>query len=213
VSKKLTAIFLAATFFSGLAIAQEKATDQKVEKKMEAKNPIVEIQTNHGNFYLEVFEKETPIHAKNFLSKVDAGKYDGLTFHRIAKKQDGSPFVIQGGDPSGTGSGSMGDERLADEKSPYPEIKGTVAMARSPMGASNCQFYINMGDNTFLDRQNFSTFAKVVKGMDVVDEISGVKTGPGDKPLEPVVMTKLKRVDKVPSPAKVTEIKDKPTQK
>jgi cyclophilin family peptidyl-prolyl cis-trans isomerase len=213
VFKKLAAVFLAATMFGGLAIGQEKATEQKAEKKMESKNPIVEIQTNHGNIYLEVFEKETPIHARNFLSKVDAGKYDSLTFHRIAKKQDGSPFVIQGGDPTGTGSGSMGEERLADEKSPYPEVRGTVAMARSQLGASNCQFYINMADNTFLDRQNFSAFAKVVKGIDVAEKIMQVQTGPNDRPTEPVVMLKLKRVDSVPSGERAKQVKDSPKQK
>jgi peptidyl-prolyl cis-trans isomerase B (cyclophilin B) len=199
-----------------LAIAQEQATQQqpKAEKKMETKNPIVEIKTNHGSIYLEVFEKETPIHAGNFLSKVDAGKYDSITFHRIAKNRNGDPFVIQGGDPTGTGSGSMGEERLADEKSPYPEVRGTVAMARSPAGASNCQFYINMGDNTFLDKQNFSAFAKVVKGMDVADKIMQVKIDENDRPLEAVVMTKLQRVDKVPAESsKAATAKEAPQQK
>ncbi len=162
-------------------------------KKVE-KNPIVEIQTNHGDIYLEVFLKETPIHAGNFLSKVDAGKYDSLTFHRVV-----AGFVIQGGDPTGSGSGSMGDDRLADEKSPYPQAPYTVAMARSGLGASNCQFYINLKDNSFLDKQKFSSFAKVISGMDVVDKIGQVKVGVNDKPLEPVIMKKLRLVDMVPA--------------
>jgi peptidyl-prolyl cis-trans isomerase B (cyclophilin B) len=192
-------------FIAGLVSAQEKAAiEKKAEKKMEVKNPIVEIQTNHGNIYFEVFEKEAPIHSKNFLDKVKAGMYDSLTFHRIVPG-----FVIQGGDPTGTGSGSMGDERLADEKGPTtPQVRTTVAMARSSAGASNCQFYINLKDNSgppaYLDRQGFSAFAKVVKGMDVVDEISGVKTGPGDKPLDPVVMVKLTVLEKVPASAEKT---------
>jgi cyclophilin family peptidyl-prolyl cis-trans isomerase len=206
VFKKLTAVFIAATMFGGLAIAQEKATEQKAEKKMEAQNQIVEIQTNLGNFYLEILQKEAPIHAKNFLDKVDAGKYNELTFHRIV-----SGFVIQGGDPTGSGSGSMGPDRLVDETSKTPpQVRATVAMARSSAGASNCQFYINLGDNSRLDKQGFTSFAKVVKGMDVVDKISGVKTGPGDKPLEPVIMKKLLRVDSVPSGEQAKQAKDTP---
>lgn len=189
--KRLTIAVLSGALALGMAHAQEKATEKKVEKPM--KNPIVEMKTNYGNIYLEVFEKETPIHAKNFLEKVAAGKYDSLTFHRIV-----AGFVIQGGDPTGTGMGSMGDDRLADEKSPYPEVRGTVAMARSSAGASNCQFYINLKDNTPLDSRGFSAFAKVVQGMDVVDKIAAVQIGENDKPLQPVVMTKLLTVEKIP---------------
>ena len=198
--KKILTIAVSASLMSGIGIAQEK--EKAVEKpKAEVKNPIVEIQTNHGNIYLEVFEKETPMHAKNFLTKVDTHKYDGLTFHRVVKD-----FVIQGGDPTGSGSGSMGEDRLVDETSPYPQAGGTVAMARSQAGASNCQFYINLKDNSFLDKQKFSSFAKVVGGMDVVDKIANVAVGPNDKPNDKVVMTKLTRVEKVPAaPAPKTE--------
>lgn len=182
--------FMSVALVAGLSFAQEEK--EKVEEQPE-KNPIVKIQTNHGDIYLEVFLNETPIHAQNFLSKVDEGKYDSLIFHRIVKG-----FVIQGGDPTGTGSGSMGPERLADEKSPFPQIPGTVAMARSGAGASNCQFYINLRDNTSLDKQKFSAFAKVVEGMDVVKTIENVETGAGDKPVSDVVMIKLERVEKIP---------------
>jgi len=197
--RKITAMILPVLLVAGVVFAQEKAVEQtpktpeKMPEKAPVKNPFVEVKTNMGTFYLEVFQNETPIHAKNFLSKVDAGKYDSLTFHRIVPG-----FVIQGGDPTGTGSGSMGPERLPDEKSPYPEVRGTVAMARSAAGASNCQFYINLKDNLGLDKQGFSAFAKVVQGMDVVDKIAKVKTGPNDRPLEPVVMLKVRRVDKLP---------------
>ena len=188
--RKLIAIALPVALLAGIGLAQEKM-EKPVEKT--AKNPIVKIETNHGDIYLEVFLNETPVHAQNFLTKVDERKYDSLTFHRVV-----NGFVIQGGDPTGKGSGSMGPDRLADEKSPYPQVPGTVAMARSGAGASNCQFYINLKDNSFLDAQKFSSFAKVVGGMDVVNEIALVKVGAGDKPIEAVIMTKLSRVDKVP---------------
>jgi peptidyl-prolyl cis-trans isomerase B (cyclophilin B) len=187
--KKLVLLILPLCLIAGYSIAQE---EKEGEKMTPEKNPIVKIDTNHGDIYLEVFLKETPIHAQNFLTKVKEGKYDSLTFHRVVKG-----FVIQGGDPTGTGMGSMGTERLPDEESPYPQVEGTVAMARSPQGASNCQFYINLKDNTFLDKQKFSSFAKVVKGMDVVHEIGNVKTK-DDKPVEPVIMENLSVVESVP---------------
>lgn len=193
--KRLVLLFLPLCLITGICIAQEKAEGEKMTPE---KNPIVKIETNHGDIYLEVFLKETPIHAQNFLDKVDEGKYDSLTFHRVVKG-----FVIQGGDPTGTGSGSMGGERLPDEESPAPpEIRGTVAMARSRAGASNCQFYINLRDNTGLDQQGFTSFAKVIRGMDVVDEIGNVETtGPPNartSPVEPVYMYKLYRVENLP---------------
>jgi cyclophilin family peptidyl-prolyl cis-trans isomerase len=196
--RRLIAVALSLAFVTGLAFAQEKTaqTEKKVEKKMEKKNQIVEMQTNYGNIYLEVLQKETPLHAANFLAKVDAHKYDSLTFHRVVPG-----FVIQGGDPTGSGSGNMGHESMPDEKSPAPpEIRGTVAMARSGLGASDCQFFINLQDNTRLDGMKFTTFAKVVKGMDVVDKITAVKLN-GESPVQPVIMTKVQRVDKIPTTA------------
>lgn len=187
--KRFVVLLLPLCLIAGYSVAQEETEGEEMAPEQ---NPIVKIETNQGDFYFEVFLKETPIHAQNFLSKVDEGKYDSLTFHRVVKD-----FVIQGGDPTGTGSGSMGTERLADEKSPYPQIEGTVAMARSPAGASNCQFYVNLKDNSFLDKQKFSAFAKVAHGMDVVHKIGKVETQ-SDKPLEPVIMKKLYRVENLP---------------
>ena len=189
--RKLIAIILPVILLTGIGFAEE-GTEKSVEKT--EKNPIVKMETNHGDIYFEVFLNETPVHAANFLSKVDEGKYDSLMFHRVVKG-----FVIQGGDPTGKGSGSMGPERLADEKSPYPQLPGTVAMARSGAGASNCQFYINLRDNTSLDRQKFSSFAKVIHGMDIVNKIALVKVGAGDKPVEAVIMTKLTQVEEIPA--------------
>lgn len=190
--RKLIAIALPVILLTGIGFAEE-GTEKGVEKT--EKNPIVKMETNHGDIYFEVFLNETPVHAENFLSKVDEGKYDSLTFHRVVKG-----FVIQGGDPTGKGNGSMGPERLADEESPYPQITGTVAMARAGASASNCQFYINLQDNTRLDGMDFSSFAKVIHGMDVVNKIGLVETaGPRkETPVEKVIMTKLSRVEELP---------------
>jgi len=155
-----------------------------------AGNPIVIIKTNMGDITLEVFEKETPIHAKNFLDRVDKKLYDGTIFHRVVKG-----FVIQGGDPTGTGMGAPDEPKLADEVSPYSNIRPYISMARSSAGASASQFYINLKDNSFLDKQKFSPFAKVIGGMDVVDRIANVAVNnPQEtRPIEPVTMIKVYR--------------------
>jgi peptidylprolyl isomerase len=154
----------------------------------EAGNPIVVIQTNMGDITLEVFEKETPVHAKNFLDRVDNKLYNGIIFHRVVKG-----FVIQGGDPTGTGMGAPDEPKLADEVSPFSNIRPYVTMARSQAGASASQFYVNLKDNSFLDKQKFSPFAKVVEGMEIVDKIGLVPVGAGDKPNDPVTMIKVYR--------------------
>ncbi len=152
-----------------------------------AGNPIVVIQTNMGDITLEVYEKETPIHAKNFLDRVDKGLYNGVIFHRVIPK-----FVIQGGDPTGTGYGAPNETSIPDEKSPYSNTRSYVSMARG-QGASPSQFFINIGDNSRLDTQKFSVFAKVISGMDVVDQISLVPRDGKDKPNSPVTMLKVFR--------------------
>jgi cyclophilin family peptidyl-prolyl cis-trans isomerase len=154
------------------------------------KNPMVVIQTNMGDFTLEVFLKDTPVHAKNFLERVDKGLYNGIIFHRVVKG-----FVIQGGDPTGTGMGAPNEPKLADEESPYSNIRCFVTMARGGTGASASQFYVNLKDNSFLDKQKFSPFAKVVEGMDVVDKIANVPVNntQENRPVEPVTMLKVFR--------------------
>lgn len=153
-----------------------------------SQNPVVVIETNHGNFEVELFMKESPITAKNFLNLVNKGFYNGLTFHRIVPN-----FVIQGGDPSGDGSGGPG-YTIPDEKSTKKEYRGTLAMARTPEpNSAGSQFFVNLKDNLRLDDAGFTAFAKVVKGMDVVDKIGKLKNSgqPDNKALEKVVMSKV----------------------
>ncbi|OGC77269.1 MAG: hypothetical protein A2145_04085 [candidate division Zixibacteria bacterium RBG_16_40_9] len=131
--------------------------------------------------------KESPITAKNFLELVNKGFYNGLTFHRIVPD-----FVIQGGDPKGDGSGGPG-YTIQDEKSAQRQVRGTLGMAKSGPNTAGSQFYVNLKDNLRLDDVGFTAFAKVVKGMEVVDKIGKLKnTGPPEnKALERVVMTKV----------------------
>lgn len=155
------------------------AVEMKVEyARTEAGNPIVSMKTSMGDIEIGVFEKECPIHAGNFLKLVENEFFDDVSFHRIAPG-----FVIQGGDPTGTGGGGPG-YRLEPEKSPYKNKRSYIAMAQSPQGINGSQFYILLGDAPHLDPK-FPCFARVIKGMDVVDAISRVKTQ-NEKPVEPV---------------------------
>lgn len=152
-----------------------------------SQNPVVVIETNHGNFEVELFMKESPITAKNFLDLVNKGFYNGLTFHRIVPG-----FVIQGGDPKGDGTGGPG-YTIKDEKSTQREYRGTLGMAKSGPNTTGSQFFVNLADNLRLDDAGFTAFAKVVKGMEVVDKIGKLKnSGPDEnRALEKVVMVKV----------------------
>jgi peptidyl-prolyl cis-trans isomerase B (cyclophilin B) len=157
------------------------------EPLVREKNPIVVMETNHGPIEIELYWKESPKLAENFLRLVNSGFYNGLTFHRIVPG-----FVIQGGDPLGNGTGGPG-YNLPDEPTVKKHERGAIAMARGREGNSGSQFYICLSTErtAHLDQQNFTVFAHVIKGMDVVDKIASVPRGPGDKPTESVVMTKV----------------------
>jgi peptidyl-prolyl cis-trans isomerase B (cyclophilin B) len=173
-----------------------------------AANPVVLIETSMGNIKVELYEEKAPISVKNFLSYVDDKHYDGTIFHRIIGKENADrDFMIQGG----------GYDKDMKEKKTKPPIKneagnglsnvrGTVAMARTSVpDSATSQFYINVGDNSFLDRANsrdkvgYAVFGRVIEGMDVVDKIKAVKTGTkngmGNVPNEPVVIKSIKRVE------------------
>jgi peptidyl-prolyl cis-trans isomerase B (cyclophilin B) len=108
-----------------------------------------------------------------------------LTFHRVVKG-----FVIQGGDPSGDGSGGPG-YTIKDEKSSQPQVRGTLGMARTNVpNSAGSQFYINLKDNSRLDGMGFCGFAKVVKGMEIADKISNLPVDQNDKPKETVKIIK-----------------------
>ena len=137
---------------------------------------------------LELFEDLAPKTAANFLKLVNEGFYNGLTFHRII-----SGFMIQGGCPEGTGMGGPGYHIEGEFKSngfdnPIKHERGVISMARSmnPNSAGS-QFFIMHQDAPHLDGQ-YAAFGKVLEGLDVVDAIAAVQTGPNDKPLNPVIM-------------------------
>ncbi|NLJ21942.1 MAG: peptidylprolyl isomerase [Methanosarcinales archaeon] len=141
------------------------------------------LETSMGNITIQLYS-DMPITTGNFLSLVEKGFYDGVIFHRII---DG--FMIQGGDPEGTGMGGPGytiEDEFTDNNR---NDRGTIAMANAGPNTGGSQFFINLVDNNFLDDKH-PAFGKVIEGMDVVDKISKVETDSNDRPLEEVVIVR-----------------------
>jgi len=155
--------------------------------KMSAENnPKVKLETTQGNIVIELYEKEMPITAGNFKKLVSEGFYDGVIFHRVI---DG--FMIQGGDPTGTGMGGPG-YTIKDEFTQTDLDKnnrGTLSMANAGPNTGGSQFFINLVDNNFLDGKH-PVFGKVVEGMEVVDKIAKVPKNTQDRPLDDVIIQK-----------------------
>jgi peptidyl-prolyl cis-trans isomerase B (cyclophilin B) len=149
-------------------------------------NPVVVMATTMGTIELEIFMDKTPQTAGNFKHLVDKGFYDGLLFHRVI-----ADFMIQGGDPSGDGSGGPGYSiDFETSAGQLNHLRGSISMARSTeKNSAGSQFFICVAPQTTLDGQ-YAVFGKVVKGMDVVDSISAVATNPdNDKPYTNIQMT------------------------
>ena len=156
----------------------------KGAKKMA--NPIAVFETNQGTFEVELFEDKAPITVKNFTDLAEKGFYDGLIFHRVI---DG--FMIQGGDPNGTGTGGPG-YTIPDEfgEGLKHDSEGVLSMANAGPNTGGSQFFITLAPTPWLDGHH-AIFGKVVKGMDVVRAIGKVDTDFQDKPLSKVVMEKV----------------------
>jgi len=139
----------------------------------------VTLETTMGNITIRLF-RDMPMTAGNFAALAASGYYDGVTFHRVI---DG--FMIQGGDPTGTGRGGPG-YTIPDEFSSHNHnLRGTVAMANAGPNTGGSQFFINIVDNTRLDLKH-PVFGEVIGGMDVVDAIGKVKTDAEDRPVTDV---------------------------
>jgi cyclophilin family peptidyl-prolyl cis-trans isomerase len=148
------------------------------------------LHTNHGDITIEFYPERTPNTVENFIKLAKSGFYDGTKFHRVIKG-----FMIQGGDPltkddamqSRWGTGGPGykfnDEIMPDNRNDV----GTISMANAGPNTNGSQFFINVADNDFLDGKH-TVFGRVVAGMDVVGKIENTQTGPGDRPVEPVII-------------------------
>ena len=138
------------------------------------------MQTNHGTIEVELFDEDAPKTVDNFKKLTSDGFYDGIIFHRVIED-----FMIQGGDPTGTGSGGPGYQ-FEDEFNDHPVARGSLAMANSGPNTNGSQFFIVTADACpWLDGKH-TVFGRVTSGMEVVDEISKVDTGPGDRPRDEV---------------------------
>ena len=157
---------------------------------------MVRIEMENGKVILiELYPEVAPITVKNFEKLVSEGFYDGLIFHRVIKG-----FMIQGGDPEGTGMGGS-KEKIKGEfaqngvKNDLKHTRGVISMARSMMpNSASSQFFIMHQDAPHLDG-GYAAFGKVVEGMEVVDEIAQTPVDFSDKPLQPQIMKKVTLVD------------------
>lgn len=137
------------------------------------------LETSMGSVVLEL-RSDMPITAGNFKKLVSQGYYDGIIFHRII-----SGFMLQGGDPEGTGAGGPGYKIKDEFTSDNRNVRGTISMANAGPNTGGSQFFINLVDNNFLDGKH-PVFGHVVEGMEVVDKISAVRTDASDRPLAEV---------------------------
>ncbi len=152
-------------------------------------NPTARFTTNQGSFDVELFADKAPVTAKNFEKLAEKGFYDGTVFHRVI---DG--FMIQGGDPTGTGRGGPG-YTIKDEFAPSLRHtgEGILSMANAGPNTGGSQFFITLAATPWLDNKH-AIFGKVTQGMDVVRTIGKVPTGPGDRPRQEVKIEKVQIV-------------------
>ena len=152
-------------------------------------NRKIKMTTNFGDIVAEMFEDKAPKTTKNFIDLVEKGFYDGLIFHRVI---DG--FMIQGGDPTGTGMGGPG-YTIDDEFGPglKHDGEGYFYMANAGPNTGGSQFFITLVPTPWLNGHH-AIFGKVVEGMDIVKKIGKTSTDGGDRPLKDVVMEKVEVV-------------------
>ena len=179
---KVVAIFIIAILVIAFTLFVMKMVDNIIPG-----NTKVKLETNVGDIVIELYS-DMPITAGNFEKLVGEGFYDGVIFHRVIKD-----FMIQGGDPTGTG---MGDPNIPNIKDEFTHAggnknnRGTLSMANAGPNTGSSQFFINLVDNNFLDGKH-PTFGEVdEESMKIVDKIASVATGAGDKPVEEVVIVK-----------------------
>ena len=177
---------------SGAAVDATALIAEKAEKYKDVQDPIAVLVMESGEcIVIELYKNVAPQTVKNFITLTDQGFYDGLTFHRIDPN-----FMIQGGDPEGTGYGGPGYEIFGEFssngfKNDLSHTRGVVSMARRSNGPNTggSQFFIVVRDSTYLDG-DYAAFGEVLEGMDVVDGIASAPTGGsrGETPLTPRVM-------------------------
>jgi peptidyl-prolyl cis-trans isomerase B (cyclophilin B) len=143
------------------------------------------MNTSHGAISFELFDEDAPKTVENFRKLAGDSFYDGVIFHRVI-----SGFMIQGGDPDGTGRGGPG-YTFEDEINKHKVVRGALAMANAGPNTNGSQFFIVTADSApWLDGKH-TVFGQVTEGMDTVDSIEGVKTGANDRPVDPPVINSI----------------------
>ena len=181
-----------------LACAGKKAAPAAAEKKEEIQvdktHPVATITMKDGGVIVfELYPEVAPESVRNFISLANSGFYDGLIFHRVV-----TGFVVQGGDPQGTGKGGpgyciRGEFAINGVENNISHVRGVVSMARRsmPYDSAGSQFFIVHQDSTYLDGK-YAAFGRVISGMDVVDRIAKTTTDSKDKPYKDQVMASVR---------------------
>lgn len=174
----------------------KKDTEENAETDPTATISEVKFYTQTGDFIVQLEDKLVPITSRNFLSLVNQKYYDGIIFHRVIQN-----FIIQGGDPTGTGSGGPGytidDEFNVD----LSNVEKTISMANSGPNSGGSQFFFNMLDNTFLDHDKapltskHPVFGKVISGYNIVQTISNVPVNSQNRPITDVMIDSIRKIN------------------
>jgi peptidyl-prolyl cis-trans isomerase A (cyclophilin A) len=162
---------------------------------------MIRFETNQGNFTVELFEKEAPVSAANFLKYVDDGFFDGTIFHRVIPG-----FMIQGGGFTEDMAQKRGQPPIKNEAdNGLKNKRGTLSMARTnDINSATSQFFVNLKDNDFLDHSKgnfgYAVFGRICDGIEVIDKIAAVETarrrGHEDVPVEAVIVASARRAGK-----------------
>jgi len=201
--KKILWIYILAFILTAFSFNSKAADAKNTTKDKKGKDMIAVFETNKGTFKVKLFPEFAPKTVENFVGLAEGTKewtdpksgnkvkkpfYDGLKFHRVIPN-----FMIQGGDPLGTGTGGPG-YRFEDEfpaGAPTHSKPGILSMANAGPGTNGSQFFVTVAATPWLNGKH-TVFGEVVEGMDVVENISKAKTGPKDRPAEDIVIKHLK---------------------
>jgi cyclophilin family peptidyl-prolyl cis-trans isomerase len=191
---RLVAPLLALLLAAPMTLAQKKEAkswQNEPEMKIDPnKVYVARMDTTAGPIVLELYPKLAPHHVNSFVFLAKEGFYDGVIFHRVIPG-----FMIQGGDPTGTGTGGPGYE-LKAEFNPTKHTRGVLSAARSSdPNSAGSQFFIMHGDAPHLDGK-YTAYGKVIEGMDTVDKIATAPTGANDRPRNPVSIRSIKIEEK-----------------
>ena len=182
--KKLIYLVMGAMLWTSASCAQNPP-DQSQNNEGDI---MVVFETNRGNIEVKLYKDIAPKAVENFLGHVKAGYYNGLIFHRVIKD-----FMVQGGDPTGTGSGgeSIWGSSFEDEVKPTVKFDkaGLLAMANAGPNTNGSQFFITTVPTPWLNMRH-TIFGEVVSGFDIVQAIENTQVGPGDRPVEPQKIVK-----------------------